>query len=81
MSIEIMLIINNAIDSGQNRDCWKYSGTPLVVQSQLKSHVILAAMGFYEESNDCKTGTSHIIHIKLDGYQDWIDSQAYMLSP
>ena len=64
------------IASGENNDCWKYSGIPLKTQSQLNSHVILAAMGYYEDAK-CINGGSHIVHIKLDGYQEWIASQTY----
>ena len=45
--------------------------------SQHSSHVILAALGYYD-TGECETGASHIVHIKLDGYQDWIASQAYI---
>ena len=54
---------------------------PLVTQSQLHSHVILAAMGYHEEAK-CKAAASHNnVHIKLDDYQEWIASQAYTTRP
>ena len=62
--------------SGENMDCWKYSGMPLATQSQLNSHVILAAMGYYENAK-CENKASYNVHIKLDGYQEWIASQTY----
>ena len=62
-------------------DCWKYSGMPLVTQSQLHNHVVLAAMGYHKEAK-CETAASHNnVHIKLDGYQEWIASQAYTTKP
>ena len=49
-------------------DCWKYSGMPLVTQSQLHSHVVLAATGYHEEAK-CETAASLInAHVKLDGH-------------
>ena len=69
-----------AAGSGGSRDCWKYSGTPLVTQSQVKDHVILAAMGYHGEA-ECKTGASHEVHIKLDGYQEWIAAQTHIRRP
>ena len=69
-----------AADSGGSSDCWKYSGTPLVTQSRLKGHIILAAMGYYDAA-ECKTGLSHNVHIKLDGYQDWIAAQTHIRRP
>ena len=64
-------------DSGGSRDCWKYSGTPLVAQSRLKGHIILAAMGYHDPA-ECKTGASHNVHIKLDGYKEWIAAQTHI---
>ena len=69
-----------AVVSGESRDCWKYSGTPLATQSRLKDHMILAAMGYYDETV-CETGASHIVHTKLDGYQEWIATQTYIRKP
>ena len=69
-----------AVESGENRDCWKYSGTPLVTMSKVDSHLILAAMGYNEES-ECLAGASHNTHIKLDGYQEWIASYMYTRRP
>ena len=69
-----------AVVSDESRDCWKYSGTPLVTQSRLKDHMILAAMGNSDETI-CETGTLHIVHTKLDGYQEWIATQTYIRKP
>ena len=69
-----------AVASGKTGDCWKYSGTPLVTQNRLKDHMILAAMGYHDETV-CETGASHITNTKLDGYQEWIATQTYIRKP
>ena len=65
--------------SGLNKNCWENNGAPLVAQKQRSNHIILVGMvsnGVYE----CYSG-SHVIHTKLDGFQDWIASQAYSIKP
>ena len=68
------------VGSSGSRDCWKYSGTPLVTQSRVKDHVILAAMGYHGDA-ECETRASHNVHVKLDGYQEWIATQTHIRRP
>lgn len=78
LSLVVIVVVTAA--SGGSRDCWEHSGTQLITQSRLKDHVILAAMGYYDETI-CKTGVSHLLQIKLDGYQEWIAAQMYIRKP
>ena len=66
------------VASGINENCWESNGAPLVVQRN--NHIILVGMVSYNEVYECYGG-SHVMHTKLDGFQDWIASQAYSIKP
>jgi len=64
-----------------NENCWKNDGAPLVTQNQRNNHIILAGMVSYDDVDECNSGGSHMIHTKLDGFQEWITSEAFVISP
>ena len=71
----ILKITYSTIAAGNGGECWGKSGAPLVAHSsETTKHYILAGM---VEADDCGNKAPYVSHIKLNGFQQWINDNLH----